>query len=202
MTDLEPQKIITHSLVHQQGMDPRFCGFCHVFFFYFPKSDSGFFVLFRSHSVCFCFSLQGSGFLLFRDTCSDFLQRFITSRCFRQDVPFFCSTSNTYHVELETKSIGSLFGKLEDDLFYSRSSKQSHFFFLSLGPVVWSGKAFKNLLLFLACAEGDLIEIGIINSAVTLRHKFLIIVEQRAGVNTQRKSLKASLNFHGRCIYV
>lgn len=43
MTDLEPQKTISHSLVHQQGTDPRFCGFWKLFWVFFPKSNSDFF---------------------------------------------------------------------------------------------------------------------------------------------------------------
>lgn len=52
MTDLEPQKRSTHSLVHQQGTDPRFCGFCNLFCFFSPKSDSD---LFSSDLIQFVF---------------------------------------------------------------------------------------------------------------------------------------------------
>lgn len=183
MTDLEPQKTrITHSLVHGQGRNPRFCGVCNLFLFVFFLNWIPFFFYlfhFRSHSVYLCFSLQESGFSLCRDACSDCLQRLITSRSFHQGVPFSCPTSNTYQVQLATEPIGSLFGKLEDGLFYSRPSIAKHFL-LCLDQ--WFGLEWhsKSLLLFLACTEGGLIEIGILNNAVTLRYKFLVIVQQRA----------------------
>lgn len=47
MTDLEPQKTrITHSLVHGQGRNPRFCGVCNLFLFVFFLNWIPFFFIF------------------------------------------------------------------------------------------------------------------------------------------------------------
>lgn len=61
----------------------------------------------------------------------------------------------------------------------------------------------KPVPLVLTCTESGLIKIGILNNAVTLPYKRLVIVQQRAQGNTQRKSLETSLTLHGKftCVF-
>lgn len=187
-------------------MNPRFCGFCRLWCFFLNWIQGGFFFLslflFFSKLTEFIFlSLSRSLVSYCSETWEIGVSKGLSPHSFTLGAPLFFSTSNTYHVELETTFIDRLFGKLEGGLFYSRPSLARHFILSWTSGRVWNGIS-KSVPLVLTCTESGLIKVGILNNAVTLTYKRLVIVQQRAQGNTQRKSLETNLTLHGRFICV
>lgn len=157
-------------------------------------------VLFKVHSVYFCFSLSRS--LVYY--CSKTLVMGVSKDLSPPSISIRVALSPFPHQTHTTWSLKpSLLAAVLESwrmAYFTLDHYQQGISSLAWSSgLIWNGIS-KSLLLFLACMESGLTEIGALNNMVTLKYKILVI-QQRAGGNTE-KSLETSLNFHSRCTCV